>query len=101
MDLEPHMSDVIDRMNEELAEEQDRNQKEEEKLKEEIKKLKEEVKDKQLIIDDICDRYQFTPCAECGILYSFEWICHEHGKCEFCCQEVPCMNERFGEGQWQ
>ena len=99
MDLEPHMSDVIDRMNEELAEEQDRNQKEEEKLKEEIKKLKEEKARLENIIDDVAEKYDFCVCVDCGLLQNPDFICF-HEKCEGCCDEVQCMNERYGEGRW-
>ena len=66
---------VIDRMNEELAEEQERNKKEEQKLRDRIKELEEKLKHSEIVISDIAERYEQQACAECGLLVSVEWIC--------------------------
>jgi len=64
--MEPHISDVIDRMNEELAEEQDRNQKAQEELEELKEKLKQAESQStefaqmiEMLPDDMMDEYSW------------------------------------------
>jgi len=89
--------EVIDRMNEELAEEQERNQKEQQILRDRIKELEEKLKHSEIVISDIAERYEQQACAECGLLISVEFLCYDHEKCQGCCNLNKCNVYRFGE----
>lgn len=96
MNADPHMYEVIDRMNDELAEEQDRNQKEQQRLRDRIKELEEKLKHSEIVISDIAERYEQQACAECGLLISWEFLCDDHEKCGGCCGLHECNVHRYG-----
>tara|TARA_R100000935_G_scaffold23297_1_gene42580 strand:- start:46 stop:318 length:273 start_codon:yes stop_codon:yes gene_type:complete len=83
-------------MNDELAEEQDRNQKEQQILRDRIEELEKKLDKKELIISNVAERYEFQGCAECESLISHEWLCYDHEKCDACCGLHQCNVDRYG-----
>jgi translation elongation factor EF-G len=100
MSEEEPMYEVIEKMNKELADEQERHKEEEKKLRLIIINLN---KEKDKLLEDrneIASRYEQDKCSECGGFHTYEWLCEKHFQCEWCCQTDECQNQRFGVGNW-